>query len=75
MLIKFYEESPHFKESIKILKRRYNTTASSRAVRRCVLEFSKSGQDYDQLLEVIKLKNQEIEHLRKVIDTLMRYEK
>lgn len=73
MLIKFTEESPNFKEAIKILKSRYNTTASSRAVRRCVLEFSKSGQDYDQLLEVIKLKDQEISHLRKVIDKLMGY--
>lgn len=75
MLIKFKDESPHFIESIKILKRRYNTTASSRAVRRCVLEFSKSGLDYDQLLEVIELKNKEIEHLRQVIDKLIGYEK
>lgn len=73
MLIKFTSESPHFLEAIKILKRRYNTTASSRAVRRCVLEFSKSGQDYDQLLEIIELKNKEIEHLRKVIEKLMGY--
>ncbi len=73
MLIKFSSESPHFIEAIKILKSRYKTTASSRAVRCCVLEFSKSGQDYDQLLEVIKLKDQEIKHLREVIEKMMRY--
>lgn len=73
MLIKFTSESPHFIEAIKILKSRYGTTASSRAVRRCVLEFSKSSQDYDQLLEVIKLKDQEIKHLREVIDQMIRY--
>jgi len=73
MLIKFTSESPHFYEAIKILKKRYNTTASSRAVRNCVLEFSKSGEDCDQLLEVIKLKDQEIKHLRDVIEKLLRY--
>lgn len=75
MLIKFNDKSPNFEEAIKILKRRYNTTASARAVRRCVLEFSKSSLDYEQLLEVIQLKDQEIEHLRKVIDKLIGYQK
>jgi hypothetical protein len=73
MLIKFYETSPNFEESIRILKRRYGTTASSRAVRRCVLEFSKKGLDYEQLLHVIELKDNEIKELRLVINALLGY--
>jgi hypothetical protein len=75
MFIKFDDKSPNFEEAIRILKRRYNTTASSRAVRRCVLEFSKAGLDYDQLVEVIELKDREIKHLKEVIDKLIGYEK
>lgn len=75
MLIKFYDTTPQFEESIRILKSRYNTTASSRAVRKCVLEFSRSGYDYDQLLDVIELKDREIYHLRKVVEKLLGYQK
>ena len=75
MLIKFTDNSPHFDEAVRILKSRYGTTASARAVRRCVLEFSSKGLDYDQLLEVIELKDREIKHLRQVIDKLIGYQK
>jgi|GEM_PF-6870839 len=75
MLIKFTDETPQFEEAIRILKRRYNTTASSRAVRKCVLEFSRRGLDYEQLLEVIELKDRVINDQRQVIEKLMGYRK
>jgi hypothetical protein len=75
MLIKFTDETPNFEESIRILKRRYNTTASSRAVRKCVIEFSRSGMDHDNLIEIIKLKDQEIKNLRLIVERLLGYQK
>ena len=75
MLIKFTDSTPQFEEAIKILKRRYNTTASSRAVRRCALEFSLRGLDYENLLEIIELKDREILHLRQVNEKLIGYQK
>ena len=75
MFIKFTDDSSQFEEAVKILKRRYNTTASSRAVRRCALEFSRRGLDYEQLLEVIELKDQEIKHLRSINERLLGYHK
>ena len=75
MLIKFHDETPQFEESIRILKRRYGTTASSRAVKKCVLEFSRRGLDYEQLLEVIELKDGKIKHLEMVIERLLGYQK
>lgn len=74
MLIKFTDETYQFEESIKILKRRYHTTASSRAVRRCVLEFSRSGMDHDNLVEVIKIKDNEIQQLKLIIERLLGYQ-
>jgi hypothetical protein len=74
MLIKFTDETPQFEEAIKILKRRYNTTASSRAVRKCVIEFSRSGMDHDNLLEVIKIKDEEVKSLRKIVERLLGYQ-
>ncbi|KGK00277.1 hypothetical protein ND16A_3613 [Thalassotalea sp. ND16A] len=71
MYIKFVDNSPHFEESIRILKRRYGTTAAATAVRFSVLEFSRSNFDYEALLEVNTLQKREIEHLKEVIERLL----
>lgn len=71
MYIKFYDNTPHFKETIQILKKRFNTTASSTAVRWAIRDYAVNQFEVDRLNEVIGHQKERIKHLEKTIELLL----
>jgi hypothetical protein len=68
MLIKFNSEDPNFEQAIKLLKLKYKTGATSKAVKRAVYDFYEMEIETEMLRIHNDLMSQEIERLRQLMD-------
>jgi hypothetical protein len=68
MLIKFNSEDPNFEQAIKLLKLKYRTGATSKAVKRAVYDFYEMEIETEMLRIHNDLMSQEIERLRQLMD-------
>lgn len=75
MFIKFQDDSPKFEQSVQVLKRKYNTTASATAVKFGILDLTTKAIENEMLQDVIELKDSRIKHLEEVIESLLGYKK
>ena len=69
MLVKFTSEDPVFEQAIQILKIRYRTTATSKAVKRSVYDSAKMNVEIEMLRAHNESMESEIDRLRSLLET------
>ena len=68
MLVKFTTEDPAFEQALNILKLKYQTTASSKAVKRSVYDSAKMQVENEMLLAHNDSMQAEIDRLRDLLE-------
>lgn len=68
MLIKFTSEDPTFGQAIKLLKLKYRTGATSKAVKRAVYDFHQMEIESEILRAHNESMSEEIDRLRQLMD-------
>jgi len=68
MLIKFTSNDPIFEQAIQLLKLKYRTGATSKAVRRAIYEFYEIEQENQILSVMVESLEDEVFRLRQLLD-------
>lgn len=68
MLVKFTSEDPAFNQALQILKLKYQTTATSKAVKRSVYDSAKMQIENEMLLAHNESMQSEIDRLRELLE-------